>query len=133
MSQRVIIFTCNSMFTEKLQSQGVKLTMKTMVSHIKYISEILFRESVAAFLYWRNRVSTNNNLHICSPFCTLDKQKTKTITKDSTVKMLCQHAFAKMQIACSLEELLFYYKNLCSVLLSERSNSKTKAAYEELI
>ena len=47
--------------------------------------------------------------------------------------MLCQHAFAKMQIACSLEELLFYYKNLCFVLLSERSNSKTKAAYEELI
>ena len=46
---------------------------------------------------------------------------------------MCQHGFAKMQTASSLDELLFYYKNLCFVIFPKRSNSKTKDAYEQLI
>ena len=38
-----------------------------------------------------------------------------------------------MQTASLLEELLFYYKNLCFVVFPERLNSKTKDAYEQLI
>ena len=49
------------------------------------------------------------------------------------MKILCQHGFAKMQTAPSLDELLFYYKNLCFVIFPKRSNSKTKDAYEQLI
>ena len=57
----------------------------------------------------------------------------KTITKNSEVKILCQHGFAKMQTAFPLDEILFYYKKLCFVIFPERSSSKTKDAYEQLI
>ena len=38
-----------------------------------------------------------------------------------------------MQTASLLEKLLFYHKNLCFVIFLERSNSKTKNTYEQLI
>ena len=73
-----------------------------------------------------------NVAHSISLIVSITK-KLKTITKKSDVKLLCQHGFAKMQTASSLEELVFYYKNLCFVILPERSNSRFKDAYEQLI
>ena len=49
------------------------------------------------------------------------------------LKSFCQHGFAEMQLAFSLAELLYLYKNLCCVLLADKFNSKSKAAYEELL